>query len=63
MDADFRVEDAALTANNWLWLCGLIAVGMVLAPFIIRRLAQYAFLHQKRRRLQDRFAARLARKG
>ncbi|WP_160299777.1 hypothetical protein [Belnapia sp. F-4-1] len=52
-----------MSGNDWVWLCGLVIAGMILAPTIIRRLAQYVFLHQKRRRLQDRFAARLARKN
>ena len=52
-----------MSGNGWLWLCGFVIAGVILAPIIIRRLTQYAFLHQKRRRLQDRFAARLARKG
>jgi hypothetical protein len=55
-------KDDAVSGNDWLWLCGVAAVGLMLAPVVIRRLAQHASLHQKRRRLQDRFAARLVRK-
>ncbi|MBL6079518.1 hypothetical protein JMJ56_15975 [Belnapia sp. T18] len=52
-----------VSGNDWIWVCGLVIAGLLLAPVVIRRLSQYAFLHQKRRRLQDRFAARLARKN
>ena len=56
-------KDDSLSGNDWLWLCGLVAAALFLAPAIIRRVAQQAFLYQKRRRLLDRFSARLARKS
>lgn len=58
-----RRKDDSLSGNNWLWLCGLIAAALLLAPTIIRYVAQRAFLYQKRRRLLDRFSGRLARKS
>lgn len=56
-------KDSSLSGNDWLWLGGLIAVALILAPTIIRRVAQEAFLYRKRRRLLDRFSDRLARRS